>query len=45
MEQLGWNGQPRPAALRRKVDPNNWPETLDAQPDSFSGEVLLGPWG
>ncbi len=45
MEQLGWNGQPRPAELRRKVDPNNWPETLDAQSDSFSGEVLLGPWG
>jgi catechol 2,3-dioxygenase-like lactoylglutathione lyase family enzyme len=45
MEQLGWNGEPRPASLRRKVDPNNWPETLDGMSDSFSGEALLGPWG
>jgi catechol 2,3-dioxygenase-like lactoylglutathione lyase family enzyme len=44
MEQVGWDGRPRPAELRRKVDPNNWPATLEALSDSFSGEPFLGPW-
>jgi catechol 2,3-dioxygenase-like lactoylglutathione lyase family enzyme len=45
MEQLGWDGAPRPAALRRRWDtaPANWPERLQAQSDSFMGEVFLGP--
>jgi catechol 2,3-dioxygenase-like lactoylglutathione lyase family enzyme len=45
MEQLGWDGNPRPKELRRKVDPNNWPETLEAMSDTFSGEPFLGPYG
>jgi catechol 2,3-dioxygenase-like lactoylglutathione lyase family enzyme len=45
MEQIGWDGRPRPQALRPKVDPNNWPEELEARSDSFSGEPFLGPWG
>jgi catechol 2,3-dioxygenase-like lactoylglutathione lyase family enzyme len=45
MEQVGWDGQPRPAELRRKVDPQNWPEALDPLSDTYAGEVLLGPWG
>jgi catechol 2,3-dioxygenase-like lactoylglutathione lyase family enzyme len=45
MEQLGWSGQPRPPHLRRKVDPNNWPETLEPMSDTYSGEIPLGPWG
>jgi catechol 2,3-dioxygenase-like lactoylglutathione lyase family enzyme len=45
MEQLGWDGQPRPQALRRKVDPNNWPEALEPLPDTFRGETFMGPWG
>jgi catechol 2,3-dioxygenase-like lactoylglutathione lyase family enzyme len=45
MEQLGWSGQPRPKHLRRQVDPNNWPETLEPMSDTFSGEIPLGPWG
>ena len=44
MEQVGWDGRPRPAELRRAVDPNNWPETLEALSDTFSGEPYLGPW-
>jgi len=44
MEQLGWDGNPRPAALRRKVDPNNWPGALEAMSDTFSGEPFMGPW-
>ncbi len=46
MEQIGWEGRPRPAELRAKIDPNNWPETVEARPgETFAGETLLGPWG
>ena len=44
MEQVGWDGRPRPAAQRLKVDAANWPETLPEQSDSYGGEVFLGPW-
>ncbi len=44
MEQLGWDGKPRPQELRRKVDPNRWPETLDPLSDTFTGEPFIGPW-
>jgi hypothetical protein len=44
MEQVGWDGQPRPASLRPRVDPANWPATLEAMTDTYTGEVLLGPW-
>ena len=30
MERVGWDGRPRPASRRRKVEPGVWPETLDA---------------
>ncbi|MBM3485571.1 MAG: extradiol dioxygenase [Alphaproteobacteria bacterium] len=45
MEQIGWDGRPRPAALRRKIDNGNWPEFLDPLSDSYMGEAYLGPWG
>ncbi len=45
MEQVGWDGRPRPAELRRTVDPTNWPATLEPLADTFSGEPFLGPWG
>jgi catechol 2,3-dioxygenase-like lactoylglutathione lyase family enzyme len=44
MEQLGWDGKPRPKELRRKVDPNRWPETLEPLSDTFTGEPFIGPW-
>jgi catechol 2,3-dioxygenase-like lactoylglutathione lyase family enzyme len=44
MEQIGWDGQPRPAGRRRVVTPGVWPEELDANSDSYTGEPLLGPW-
>jgi catechol 2,3-dioxygenase-like lactoylglutathione lyase family enzyme len=44
MEQIGWDGRPRPTAQRRKVDNNAWPETLEPMSDSFRGEPYLGPW-
>ncbi len=45
MEQVGWDGRPRPADLRRQVDNAKWPDTLDPMEDSFLGEAFLGPWG
>ncbi len=43
MEQVGWDGKPRPAGERRKMTPGVWPETIEPAPDSFMGEPFLGP--
>ena len=45
MEQVGWDGQPRPASMRPHIDTANWPETLEATSDTYAGEVFQGPWG
>ncbi len=45
MEQVGWDGRPRPPELRRQVDNAAWPETLEPLSDSHMGEVFLGPLG
>jgi len=44
MEQIGWDGKPRPASERPKIDQDNWPETVPAASDTFCGEIYLGPW-
>jgi hypothetical protein len=44
MEQIGWDGRPRPAAERRPIVAGAWPSELDANSDAFAGEQLLGPW-
>ena len=44
MEQIGWDGKPRPAAARRKVTPGQWPEAVEALSDSYAGEPFIGPW-
>ncbi len=45
MEQVGWDGQPRPKELRPKVSRGEWPEVLEPLPDVYQGEPFLGPWG
>jgi catechol 2,3-dioxygenase-like lactoylglutathione lyase family enzyme len=45
MEQIGWDGRPRPVEQRRRVEPGTWPESLEAVSDTFTGEPFLGPWG
>jgi catechol 2,3-dioxygenase-like lactoylglutathione lyase family enzyme len=45
MEQVGWDGKPRPASMRAKIDNESWPETVPAMSDSFLGEAFLGPLG
>ncbi|MFT5538925.1 MAG: catechol 2,3-dioxygenase-like lactoylglutathione lyase family enzyme [Alphaproteobacteria bacterium] len=44
MEQVGWDGKPRPAAQRRKVTSGHWPDTLKPLSDTYMGEPFLGPW-
>lgn len=45
MEQIGWDGRPRPAAERLKIDNANWPDALEPRSDTFAGEQFMGPWG
>jgi catechol 2,3-dioxygenase-like lactoylglutathione lyase family enzyme len=45
MEQVGWDGKPRPANLRPKVDNAKWPESVAGLSDTFLGEPYLGPLG
>lgn len=44
MEQIGWDGQPRPASQRRRVGPV-WPETLEPLSDTYADQVFQGPLG
>lgn len=45
MEQVGWDGRPRPKELRPKVSNGEWPEALEPMPDTYQGEPFSGPWG
>jgi catechol 2,3-dioxygenase-like lactoylglutathione lyase family enzyme len=44
IEQLGWDGRPRPAHLRPSVT-RPWPDAVDAQTDAYVGPAFLGPLG
>ena len=44
MEQVGWDGRPRPASQRRRVLAD-WPQTLEPLPDTYAGEIMQGPLG
>jgi catechol 2,3-dioxygenase-like lactoylglutathione lyase family enzyme len=44
MEQLGWDGKPRPKELRRPVS-QEWPETLAPLSDTYMDQVFQGPLG
>ncbi len=45
MEQVGWDGKPRPASMRSKIDNKKWPEAVEGRSDTFLGEPFLGPLG
>ena len=45
MEQIGWDGKPRPASARAKIDNANWPDSVPGQADTYLGEPFLGPLG
>jgi catechol 2,3-dioxygenase-like lactoylglutathione lyase family enzyme len=44
MEQIGWDGRPRPSSARPNLPYAAWPETISAG-DAYGGETLLGPLG
>ena len=41
MEQIGWDGLPRPAHLRRAPKPD-WPESIEPQSDTFADSPFPG---
>ena len=43
--KVGWDGKPRPAASRPKIDNAKWPEAVEGMSDTFLGEPFLGPLG
>jgi hypothetical protein len=45
MEQIGWDGKPRPKELRDPRLLKDWPETLTNNSDAYLGEPFFGPWG
>ncbi len=45
MEQVGWDGKPRPKELRRKPVNGEWPAVLEPMSDTYQGEPFFGPWG
>ena len=45
MEQVGWDGKPRPKELRHPRRLGEWPEVLDSNCNPYLGEPFLGPWG
>jgi catechol 2,3-dioxygenase-like lactoylglutathione lyase family enzyme len=45
MEQIGWDGKPKPAELRRPLRISDWPDCVDGEVNFYLGEPFLGPWG
>ena len=44
MEQVGWDGRPRPRELRRPVA-QPWPEVLEPLSDTYTDQIFQGPLG
>ena len=44
MEQLGWDGRPRPGHVRPSIT-KPWPDAVDAQADTYVGPAYMGPLG
>jgi catechol 2,3-dioxygenase-like lactoylglutathione lyase family enzyme len=45
MEQIGWDGKPRPPEARSQAALGQWPSELEPQSDTYAGQVFLGPLG
>jgi catechol 2,3-dioxygenase-like lactoylglutathione lyase family enzyme len=45
MEQIGWDGKPKPKDRRQSPKLADWPETLASDANAYLGEPFLGPWG
>jgi catechol 2,3-dioxygenase-like lactoylglutathione lyase family enzyme len=44
MEQIGWDGRPRPASERSSVSPDAWPDAIEPPAGVYEGEAFMGPW-
>jgi len=44
MEQVGWDGRPRPASERRPLR-ESWPDALEPLSDTYVDQTYQGPWG
>ena len=44
MEQIGWEGRPRPKELRKPRKLSDWPDALEQDPNAYLGEAFSGPW-
>jgi catechol 2,3-dioxygenase-like lactoylglutathione lyase family enzyme len=44
MEQVGWEGKPRPRSQRRRAT-QPWPETLTPLSDTYADQTYMGPLG
>ncbi len=45
MEQIGWDGRPRPCDQRRAPrSPDEWPERVEESSEAYRGEPFPGPW-
>jgi catechol 2,3-dioxygenase-like lactoylglutathione lyase family enzyme len=44
MEQIGWDGKPRPADMRRTVGAE-WPELVEPLSDTYADQRFMGPLG
>ena len=44
MEQVGWDGKPRPQSQRRTAAVP-WPETLQLLSDTYADQTYMGPLG
>jgi hypothetical protein len=45
MEQIGWDGKPKPKESRSPRALTEWPEILEVDSNAYLGEPFLGPWG
>ncbi|HEX2229819.1 MAG TPA: VOC family protein [Candidatus Binatia bacterium] len=45
MEQIGWDGKPKPKEMRKPRKLSDWPERLEGDSDIYLGEPFFGPWG
>jgi catechol 2,3-dioxygenase-like lactoylglutathione lyase family enzyme len=45
MEQIGWDGKPRPKESRSPSKLSEWPDVLDEDSSAYLGEPFFGPWG
>jgi catechol 2,3-dioxygenase-like lactoylglutathione lyase family enzyme len=45
IDQVGWNGEPRPRTDVADLSFERWPDTVPGASDTYMGEPYLGPWG